>query len=120
MFNLPTEYKALSQEHILDEADKVKIKVDTTKMSFDGITTSQLEEIVDGWKRFITKAFRDASEKVSRRLLSSQRSNSSLKALPLAAFPFEIRSFAFKVNCGTFFHYVKNTFVVHAAALGCL
>jgi hypothetical protein len=43
----------------------VKIKVDPMKMSFEGISTSQLEEIVDGWMKFIMKAFRDASEKVS-------------------------------------------------------
>lgn len=64
-FNLPTEYRALGQEHIIDEDDKVKIKVDPMKMSLDGITATQLEEIVDGWMKFITKAFRDASEKVS-------------------------------------------------------
>lgn len=64
-FNLPTEYKAQSQEHILDDDDKVKVKVDPLKMSLDGITTTQLEEIVDGWMKFITKTFRDVSEKVS-------------------------------------------------------
>jgi hypothetical protein len=69
-FNLPTEYKALGQEHIIDEADKVKIKVDPSKMNVDDIMTTQLEEIVDGWMKFITKAFRDASEKVS--ILSQQ------------------------------------------------
>jgi hypothetical protein len=67
-FNLPTEFKALSQEHIIDEDDKVKIKVDPLKMSLDGVTTTQLEEIVDGWMKFIIKAFRDATEKVCKRL----------------------------------------------------
>lgn len=62
---MPTEFKASGQEHIIDEDDKVKIKVDPLKISVDGITTTQLEEIVDGWMKFITKAFRDASEKVS-------------------------------------------------------
>lgn len=66
-FNLPTEFKASGQEHIIDEDDKVKIKVDPMKMSLDGITTTQLEEIVDGWMKFITRALRDAIEKVRRK-----------------------------------------------------
>lgn len=44
----------------------MKIKVDPMKMSVDGITTTQLEEIVDGWMKFITKAFRDACDKVKK------------------------------------------------------
>ena len=54
----------MGQEHILDEHDKVKIKVDPLKMSFEDITKKQLEDIVDGWMKFIMKAFRDAKEKV--------------------------------------------------------
>lgn len=34
------------------------------KTNLDEITTKQLEDIVDGWMKFITKAFRDAKEKV--------------------------------------------------------
>lgn len=68
-FNLPTEFNASSQEHIIDEDDKVRIKVDPMKMSLDGITTVQLEEIVDGWMKFIKRALRDASEKVTKHLL---------------------------------------------------
>lgn len=37
------------------------------KMSLDGIETSQLEEIVEGWFKYTTKVFRDASEKVSNK-----------------------------------------------------
>lgn len=43
------------------------------KMSLDGITSAQLEEIVDGWMKFITKAFRDASEKVTRSFMITNR-----------------------------------------------
>lgn len=64
-FNLPTEFNALGQEHIIDDEDKVKIKVDPTKMSLDGIEIHQLEVIVDGWFKYIAKIFRDACEKVS-------------------------------------------------------
>jgi hypothetical protein len=63
-FNLPTEYNASGQEHIIDDEDKVKIKVDPMKMNLDDIECSQLEEIVEGWIKYITKAFRDANEKV--------------------------------------------------------
>lgn len=63
-FNLPTEYNALGQEHIIDDEDKMKIKVDPMKMSLDGIEISQLEEIVEGWMKCITKILRDVSEKV--------------------------------------------------------
>lgn len=73
-FNLPTEYKALSQEHIIDDDDKVKVKVDPMKMSLDGITSTQLKEIVDGWMKFIMKAFRDASEKVSNYYTTAEES----------------------------------------------
>lgn len=61
---MPTEYNASGQEHVLDESDKVKIKVDPQKMNFEEITTKQLEDIVDGWMKFIMKTFRDAKEKV--------------------------------------------------------
>lgn len=64
-FNLPTEFNASGQEHIIDDEDKVKIKVDPTKMSLDGIELHQLEVIVDGWFKYIAKIFRDACEKVS-------------------------------------------------------
>lgn len=63
-FNLPTEFNASGQEHILDESDKVKIKVDPMKMNLEEITTKQLEDIVDGWMKSIMKTFRDAKEKV--------------------------------------------------------
>ncbi|KAG5670791.1 hypothetical protein PVAND_001030 [Polypedilum vanderplanki] len=62
-FNLPTEYNALGQEHVIDDEDKVKIKVDPLKMSLDGIEISQLEEIVDGWFKHVSKIIRDACEK---------------------------------------------------------
>lgn len=42
----------------------MKIKVDPTKVSLDEMTTKQLEDIADGWMKFLTKAFRDAKEKV--------------------------------------------------------
>lgn len=42
----------------------MKIKVDPMKMSFEDITKKQLDDIVDGWMKFIMKAFRDAKEKV--------------------------------------------------------
>lgn len=42
----------------------MKIKVDPMKMSLDEITTKQLEDIVDGWMKFLLKALRDAKEKV--------------------------------------------------------
>lgn len=70
-FNLPTEFNASGQEHIIDDEDKVKIKVDPTKMSLDGIEIHQLEEIVDGWFKYIAKIFRDACEKVSNDNLQS-------------------------------------------------
>lgn len=63
-FNLPTQYNAPGQEGIIDEKDKVRLKVDPTKLSLDDITTTQMEEIVDSWMKFITKIFRDAAEKV--------------------------------------------------------
>lgn len=63
-FNLPTEFNASGQEHIIDDEDKVKIKVDPAKMSLDGIELHQLEEIVDGWFKHITKTLKDACEKV--------------------------------------------------------
>lgn len=63
-FNLPTEYNAPGQENITDDDDKLKIKVDPMKMSLDDLTTKQLEEIVNGWMKFLQKAFRDAKEKV--------------------------------------------------------
>jgi hypothetical protein len=42
----------------------VKIKVDPMKMNLEEITTKQLDDIVDGWMKFIMKMFRDAREKV--------------------------------------------------------
>lgn len=63
-FNLPTQYNAPGQEGIIDEKDKIRVKVDPTKLSLDDITTTQMEEIVDSWMKFITKIFRDAAEKV--------------------------------------------------------
>lgn len=42
----------------------MKIKVDPMKMSLDGIEISQLEEIVEGWMKYITKILRESSEKV--------------------------------------------------------
>ena len=66
-FNLPTEYNALGQEHIIDDEDKMKIKVDPMKMSLDGIEISQLEEIVEGWMKYISKILRESSEKVKYR-----------------------------------------------------
>lgn len=63
-FNLPTEYYAAGQEHILDETEKVKIKVDPTRTSVESLTTKQLEDIVEGWMRFVSRRFRDSSEKV--------------------------------------------------------
>lgn len=41
------------------------MRVDPMKMNFDGLAASQLEEIVEGWKKLISKAFRDGSEKVN-------------------------------------------------------
>lgn len=34
------------------------------KMSLDGIEISQLEEIVEGWMKYITKILRESNEKV--------------------------------------------------------
>ena len=65
-FNLPTEYNASGQEHIIDDEDKIKIKVDPMKMSLDGIEISQLEEIVEGWMKYITKILRESSERVRK------------------------------------------------------
>lgn len=87
MFTLPTEYKALAQEHIIGEDDKVKVKVDPMKSSLDGIATTQLEEIVDGWMKFITKTFRDANEKVSN--YSTTEGGKNCKADLKALFPLE-------------------------------
>lgn len=72
---MPTEFKALSQEHIIDDDDKVRIKVDPMKMSLDGITSAQLEEIVDGWMKFIQKALREAREKVGKRVYNNNYLN---------------------------------------------
>lgn len=63
---MPTEFNASGQAHVLDEEDKVKIKVDPTKMSLEGIETSQLEEVVDGWFKYVSKIFREACEKVRK------------------------------------------------------
>jgi dynein heavy chain, axonemal len=63
-FNLPTEYYAAGQENILDEEEKVKIKVDPTRTSVESLTQKQLEDIVDGWMRFLTRSFRDVNDKV--------------------------------------------------------
>jgi hypothetical protein len=61
---LPTEYYAAGQEHIHDEEEKVKIKVDPTRTSVESLSEKQLEDIVDGWMRFLTRSFRDVNEKV--------------------------------------------------------
>lgn len=98
-FNLPTEFKASGQEHILDEDDKVKIKVDPLKTSLDGITTAQLEEIVDGWMKFITKAFRDTREKVSYGNRDDEELCNSLKVFRLKfqqVFVLQMRQFCYK------------------------
>lgn len=63
-FNLPTEFNASGQAHVIDDEDKVKIKVDPTKMCLDGIETNQLEEVVDGWFKHVSKIFRESCEKV--------------------------------------------------------
>jgi hypothetical protein len=60
-------YNALGQENIIDDEDKVKIRVDPMKMSLDGVEISQLEEIVEGWNKHISKVFRDACDKVRER-----------------------------------------------------
>jgi hypothetical protein len=69
-FNLPTEYYAVGQENILDEEEKVKIKVDPTRTSVESLTLKQLEDIVDGWMRFLTRSFRDENEKVMIMIVS--------------------------------------------------
>jgi hypothetical protein len=61
---LLTEYYAAGQEHIHDEEEKVKIKVDPTRTSVESLSVKQLEDIVDGWMRFLTRSFRDVNEKV--------------------------------------------------------
>ncbi len=63
-FTLPTQYIAAGQESIIDDEDKVKIKIDPISMSLVDVTTSQLEEVVDGWVKFVSKKFREALEKV--------------------------------------------------------
>lgn len=47
----------------MDE-EREKIKLDLSSTNLDGITETQLEEIVDGWMKHIRKAMKDASEKV--------------------------------------------------------
>lgn len=48
-----------------DEGEKVKIKVDPTRTSAESLTTKQLEDIVHGWIRHITRFFRETIEKVN-------------------------------------------------------
>lgn len=90
-FNLPTEFNASGQAHVLDEEDKVKIKVDPTKMNLEGIETSQLEEVVDGWFKYVSKIFREACEKVRKTIIDviypqSSLSNSYCFAKPFYAY----------------------------------
>lgn len=66
-FNLPTSYTAPGQEHIEFEETKVRIPIDVKKINL--ITTysqEQLEDVVDGWIKYMEKRMKTLKDKVNR------------------------------------------------------
>lgn len=59
-----TAYNAPGQENITDEDDKEKIIVQPIIESIEKCTKEQLEDIVNGWMRYIKKVFKLYEQKV--------------------------------------------------------
>lgn len=64
-FNLPTQYNAPGQEHIKDDEEKVKMKLDPKKVQLDELTQLQLEEIVYGWVKYLNQVIKSKTDMVS-------------------------------------------------------
>lgn len=54
-FKLPTAYNAPGQKNISDEDDKEKIHIDNRTGNVDDYTLEQLQDVVNGWMRYIRK-----------------------------------------------------------------
>lgn len=65
-FNLPTSYTAPGQEDVEFEDSKLRIPIDSTKIELiTQYTQEQLEDVVDGWMRYIEKRIKALKEKVN-------------------------------------------------------
>ncbi|XP_037827971.1 dynein heavy chain 10, axonemal-like, partial [Lucilia sericata] len=63
-FNFPTSYAAPGQEHIEFEESKVRIPIDVKKInSIPTYSPEQLEDVVDGWIRYMKKTIKTLDEK---------------------------------------------------------
>lgn len=66
-FNLPTSYTAPGQEDVEFEETKVRIPIDPKRINLiPTYTQDQLEDVVEGWMRYIEKRIKALKEKVSR------------------------------------------------------
>lgn len=54
-FKLPTAYNAPGQKNITDEDDKEKIHIDNKTGNVEEYTLEQLQDVVNGWMRYIRK-----------------------------------------------------------------
>lgn len=64
-FNLPTSYATPGQEHIEFEESKVRIPIDVRKINLiPTYSQEQLEDVVDGWIRYMEKTIKTLNEKV--------------------------------------------------------
>lgn len=64
-FKLPTAYNAPGQKNISDEDDKEKICLDTKTANVKDYTVVQLQEVAQGWMRYIRKTIKQKQDAVS-------------------------------------------------------
>lgn len=64
-FNLPTGYNLPGQEYITNEEDKDKVLIDCATANPDDYTLEQMEDVVKGWIRHISKVLKADKTTVS-------------------------------------------------------
>lgn len=63
-FKLPTAYNVPGQKATIDEDDKEKIYLDTKTADVKDYTVEQLEEVAQGWMRYIRKLIKQNRDTV--------------------------------------------------------